>query len=64
MLRGFAEETGEETGEIFAEVIATAVSGGNPVGVLLDPSTYAYAGGSILFSGVTEADKPKRQTSA
>ena len=58
VLRGFAEETGEETGEIFAEVIATAVSGGNPVGILLDPSTYAYAGGSILFSGVTEADNP------
>ena len=58
VLRGFAEETGEETGEIFAEVIATAASGGNPVGILLDPSTYAYAGGSILFSGVTEADAP------
>ena len=58
VLRGFAEETGEETGEIFAEVIATAASGGNPVGILLDPSTYAYAGGSILFSGVIEADAP------
>ena len=57
--RGFVEETGEETGEIIAEVIAAAASGGNPAGVLLDPSTYGYAAGSILFSGVTEADAPK-----
>ena len=58
VVRGFVEETGEEAGELIADIIATAVSGGNPVGALTDPVTYAHAGGSILFSGVTEADAP------
>ena len=58
VLRGGVEEFGEETGEIVADVIHTAVTGGNPVAILLDPKTYAYAGGSILFSSVTEADSP------
>ena len=58
ILRGGVEEVGEETGEIIADVIHTAVTGGNPVAILLDPMTYAYAGGSILFSSVAEADSP------
>ena len=58
VLRGLLEEGGEETGELFADIIATVASGGNAVGILTDPVTYAYAGGSILFSGVTEADSP------
>ena len=59
VVRGFVEETGEESGELIADIIATAASGGNPVGALTDPVTYAHAAGSILFSGVTEADAPK-----
>ena len=58
VLRGGVEEIGEEAGELIADVIATAVIGGNPLAILLDPTTYAYAGGSILFSSVTEADSP------
>ena len=58
VLRGGVEEVGEETGELIADVIHTAVTGGNPVAILLDPMTYAYAGGSILFSSVAEADSP------
>ena len=58
--RGLIEEGGEEFGEVFADVIARVASGGSPAGVLLDPATYAYAGGSILFSGVVEADAPAR----
>ena len=58
VVRGFVEESGEEVGEIIAEMIATTAKGGNPLGALTDPATYAYAGGSILFSGVTEADNP------
>ena len=54
--RGAVEEVGEESGELIADVIHTAVVGGNPVAILLDPTTYAYAGGSILFSSVAEAD--------
>ena len=57
--RGAVEEVGEESGELIADVIHTAVTGGNPVAILLDPSTYAYAGGSILFSSVAEADAPR-----
>ena len=58
--RGLIEEGGEEFGEVFADVIARVASGGSPAGALLDPATYAYAGGSILFSGVVEADAPAR----
>ena len=57
--RGAVEEVGEESGELIADVIHTAVTGGNPVAILLDPSTYAYAGGSVLFSSVAEADAPR-----
>ena len=57
--RGVVEEVGEESGELIADVIHTAVTGGNPVAILLDPSTYAYAGGSVLFSSVAEADAPR-----
>ena len=56
--RGVVEEVGEESGELIADLIHTAVTGGNPVAILLDPSTYAYAGGSVLFSSVAEADSP------
>ena len=58
ILRGGVEEVGEESGELIADVIHAAVTGGNPVAILLDPKTYAYAGGSILFSSVAEADSP------
>ena len=57
--RGAIEEVGEESGELIADVIHTAVTGGDPVAILLDPSTYAYAGGSVLFSSVAEADAPR-----
>ena len=58
VVRGFVEETGEEGGELLADIIATFATGANPVDTLTDPVTYAHIAGSILFSGVTEADAP------
>ena len=62
--RAALEESGEEFGEIAGDVIFTAATTGNPYGVLIDPSTYLYALGSIGFSSVAEADPGHRPRAA